>query len=209
MLTGKDAEQAKACREGVGIVRSRERGGRNNGSETPGEFQPFIYRWVQNLRNAVESDSGAEVFEFAIVVPLVLTLVLGIVWIGRAYNVYATITRAAREGARYAVLPSSAAAGNSFADALSDSCALGTIAYTNHIVPALAAGNLDPANVQNYCQKTGWLENTYPKQCGVEVSFNYPVKVAIPFITRNMSTLNIHAHAQMRLENQSAGGSCP
>ncbi|HEX5410697.1 MAG TPA: TadE/TadG family type IV pilus assembly protein [Terriglobia bacterium] len=190
-------------------MRSRERWGSSNGRETAGEFQPFINQWVQNLRNLVTSDSGAEVFEFAVVVPLVLTLVLGIVSIGRAYNVYATITRAAREGARYAVLPSSVAAGNTFADTTSASCTVGTNAYNKRVVPALKADNLDPANVQNYCQKTVWLENTYPKQCGVQISFNYPVEVAIPFITRNMSTLNIYARAQMRLENQSAGGNCP
>jgi len=187
----------------------RKRGRSSNGSETAGGLQPCICRRVQNLRKVVISDSGAEAFEFAIVVPLVLALVLGIVSLGRAYNVYATITRAAREGARYAVLPSSVAAGNTFADTPSASCTVGTNAYTNRVAPALRASNLDPANVQNYCQKTGWLENTYPKQCGVQISFSYPVKVSIPFITRNMSTLNIYARAQMRLENQSAGGSCP
>jgi Flp pilus assembly protein TadG len=51
-------------------------------------------------------ESGAELVEAAFVIPILLMLLLGIVWIGRAYNVYETITRAAREGDRYAVLPS-------------------------------------------------------------------------------------------------------
>jgi Flp pilus assembly protein TadG len=68
------------------------------------------------LRKTGDEERGAELFEFALVVPVLLTLLLGVFWMGRAYNVYETITRAAREGARYAVLPSSMAQGNTFPD---------------------------------------------------------------------------------------------
>lgn len=190
-------------------MKSSEQSGRSGCSEGPGKFRKFISRCIQSSGKVATSDSGAEVLELAIVVPLVLTLVLGIVSLGRAYNVYATITRAAREGARYAVLPSSVAAGNALADTASATCTLGTNAYRSHVAPALTAGNLNPANVQSYCQKTAWVANSYPKQCGVEISFSYPLKLAIPFIPQNAATVNIQAHAQMRLENQPAGGSCP
>lgn len=136
-------------------------------------------------------------------------LLIGIVWIGRAYNVYETITRAAREGARYAVLPSSVAAGNAFPDALSASCSSSTNTFNNYVAPALKADSLDPKAVLNYCQKATWLENTYPKQCGVAISFSYPVQLAIPFTTINATTINIPTQAQMRLENQPSGGTCP
>jgi Flp pilus assembly protein TadG len=56
--------------------------------------------------------SGAEIAEAAIVLPLVFMLLLGIYWFGRAYNIYATITYAAREGARAATASSSATLGN-------------------------------------------------------------------------------------------------
>jgi Flp pilus assembly protein TadG len=46
-------------------------------------------------------DRGAAMVEFAIVVPLLFTLVFGIVDIGRAYFLYNNLTNAAREGARY------------------------------------------------------------------------------------------------------------
>ncbi len=39
-----------------------------------------------------------EIAEAAIVLPLMFTMLLGIYWFGRAYNVYSTITHAAREG---------------------------------------------------------------------------------------------------------------
>lgn len=172
-------------------------------SEVPG---PSCIRRVLEIARA---DLGAELFEFAIVAPLLLMLLIGIVWIGRAYNVYETITRAAREGARYAVLPNSVASGNVTADTLSASCSTNTNTYNNYVVPALKADGLDPTNVKSYCQKAAWLENTYPQQCGVSISFEYQVQMAIPFTPLNATTINIPADAQMRLENQPTSGSCP
>lgn len=51
-----------------------------------------------------ESDRGAAAVEFALVVPLLLTLVFGIVEFGRIYNIQTSITAAAREGARVMAL---------------------------------------------------------------------------------------------------------
>ena len=55
---------------------------------------------------------GAEIAEAAVVLPLVFMLILGIYWFGRAYNIYATITHAAREGARAATAQACATCGN-------------------------------------------------------------------------------------------------
>ncbi len=55
----------------------------------------------RNLRRSGER--GAELVEMAFVLPLLLTLLIGVFWAARAYNIYETITRAAREGARVAV----------------------------------------------------------------------------------------------------------
>jgi TadE-like protein len=164
----------------------------------------------RRIHELAGAELGAEIFEFALVAPLLLMLLIGIFWIGRAYNVYSTITRAAREGARYAVLPSSVAAGNVPPDALSASCSTNTNTYNNFIVPALTADGLDPQNVKSYCQKAVFLQNTYPQQCGVSISFLYRVQLAIPFTSLNATTINIPANAQMRLENQptATGGGC-
>lgn len=160
----------------------------------------------------VAAESGAELLEFAIVVPLLLMLLIGIISVGRVYNVYESITRASREGARYAVLPSSVLNGNAFPDPLTSSCSSDTNTFNNFVVPALKADNLDPSEVTNYCQKTEWLENTAPQQCGVSISFTYPVQLAIPFTSVNLSTIDLTTQAQMRLENQpteDTGESCP
>jgi Flp pilus assembly protein TadG len=49
-------------------------------------------------------DTGAAALEFAIVLPLLLALVLGVFEFGRAWNIHQTITDTAREGARRAVV---------------------------------------------------------------------------------------------------------
>lgn len=167
-------------------------------------------------RLAVRDAAGAELFEFALVLPLLATLLLGIVWIGRAYNVYQTITRGAREGARYAVLPSSVAQGNTYTDTYTtagtnsqQACLSNpTSIFTNYVSPSLSASNLDPTKVQNYCEQAMWINPDVPSnqqsgQCGVQISFQYPVQLYIPFTTLNASTVNISTHAQMRFENQS------
>ncbi len=149
-----------------------------------------------------------EIVEAALVLPLLLTLVIGIVWIGRAYNIYQTITRAAREGARYAVLPSCASCGDAYVDtyATLNTCLTNpTNVFTNFVSPALSASALDPKSVQNYCQQAVVLNpNTdiSVQQCGLAISFGYPVQMVIPFTSLNATTINIKTQVRMRMENQ-------
>ncbi|PAY23395.1 pilus assembly protein TadE [Dietzia natronolimnaea] len=49
-------------------------------------------------------DRGAAAVEFALVVPVLLTLVLGIIEFGRAYNIQTTLSNAARDGVRVMAL---------------------------------------------------------------------------------------------------------
>jgi len=53
---------------------------------------------------ARDKDRGATAVEFALLLPLLLLLVFGIVDFGRAINTQITLTQAAREGARLAAL---------------------------------------------------------------------------------------------------------
>ncbi len=50
------------------------------------------------------SDEGQAVVEFALVVPVLLLLVVGVFEFGRAWNAHQAVTDAAREGARTAVV---------------------------------------------------------------------------------------------------------
>jgi len=53
------------------------------------------------------SESGQALVEFALVVPIFLLLLLGIVEFARAWNIYEVLTDAGREGARNAVVDNS------------------------------------------------------------------------------------------------------
>jgi len=53
----------------------------------------------------LKSERGAELIEFALVLPLLLLVVLGIAEFGFVFMRYEAINNAAREGARLAVLP--------------------------------------------------------------------------------------------------------
>jgi len=57
---------------------------------------------MQRLKNFLCEDRAQEIAEAAVVLPLTMMLPLGIYWFGRVYNIYGTITHAAREGARIA-----------------------------------------------------------------------------------------------------------
>jgi hypothetical protein len=162
---------------------------------------------------------GAEIAEAAMVLPLVFMLLLGIIWFGRAFNIYSTITQAAQQGAITAARSSCVTCGN---DGATDTTVDGVI------VGVLQANNLEPGQIKSglkpvllpcpappstgSCGKTGnniWLcrnmqlnqfaGGTQPLQCGIVVSFQYPFTLTVPFTSLNNITLS--AEAQSRIEN--------
>jgi Flp pilus assembly protein TadG len=155
--------------------------------------------------------------EFAFAASILMALFLGIFVFARAYNTYQTMTRAAREGARMAVLPTSVADGNNntyvtytsgnstFTMGSCSSTTAGTNnpgspTFTNFVAPALQASSLSPSNVTNYVECAQWLDpnNT---QCGITISFTYPYELDIPFTSTRFQTINLHTSVTMRLEN--------
>jgi Flp pilus assembly protein TadG len=57
------------------------------------------------MRRGDRSERGAELIEFALVLPILLVIVGGIIDFGFLFQRYEVLTNAAREGARVAVLP--------------------------------------------------------------------------------------------------------
>jgi Flp pilus assembly protein TadG len=57
----------------------------------------------KNLRT-LRGDRGAQVVEFALIVPIVLLLIGAVIQFGFMFNAQVTVTQAAREGARFASL---------------------------------------------------------------------------------------------------------
>jgi hypothetical protein len=60
---------------------------------------------MKPFKRVAGSERGAELIEFALVFPLLLLIVLGIVDFGFMFQRLEVVTNAAREGARIAVLP--------------------------------------------------------------------------------------------------------
>ena len=56
------------------------------------------------MRELLGSSRGTTMVEFALIVPVLLLLLFGILDLGRALNAYVTMSNASREGARYAML---------------------------------------------------------------------------------------------------------
>ena len=157
-----------------------------------------ICMWRRNLlRTAAKDENAAELVEVAFTLPILLTLLLGMLSFARAYNAYQTITRAAREGTRTLVLTSCATCGNA---AVSAASAQGVV---NGV---LTSSSFDPVAVSDYSATYVWVDAAAatPQQCGVAVGFDYPYQLAIPFTTVNLANLTLRASVQMRLENQPA-----
>lgn len=146
-----------------------------------------------------KAESGAELVEAALVLPILLMLLLGIIAFGRAWNTYQTMTRAAREGARMAVLTPCADSTYCSGATTYDANAI----WTNFINPALAAANLNTSKVTNQTIKYVWLDpnDPSPSICGIQVSFTYPYTFLLPFTSVNATTINFTTKVQMRLES--------
>jgi Flp pilus assembly protein TadG len=91
------------------------------------------------LNEVLLGETGSDLAEAALVLPLMFTILLGIFWFGQAFSIYGTITHAAREGARAAVAPACSTC--SGANDPSQN------AY-NAIKSALQAAKLDPSKLQ-------------------------------------------------------------
>jgi Flp pilus assembly protein TadG len=180
---------------------------------------------IKRITRKLGSADGAEIAEAALVLPLVFMMLLGIVWFGRAFNIYSTIQQAAQQGAITAARATCAtcAAPNTFPTS-------GTVDTTIYTV--LQASNLDPTQIKSsispglapcplpppappggVCTLTGnniWVCSnvllnsnfaTQAPQCGTMVSFQYPFQFYLPFTSLNMQQIVLSAQAQSRMEN--------
>jgi len=183
---------------------------------------------LKTLADNLRSTEASEIAEAAVVLPLVFMFLLGIVWFGRAFNIYATIQQAAQQGALAAARPTCATCGvpNPFAVAVIGPAVDTAVAAVmqassipaTQIVAGTASGpcTLSPAYKITFCQQvvlnspsiTSPLTacpsppDPAPSQiCGMVVTFQYPYQFYFPFTSLNLSTITLTAQAQTRTEN--------
>ena len=95
------------------------------------------------MTSVLERDErGSQVADFAVVAPLLIMVIFGILWFGRALNIYTTVHRATREAAEAAAIKSCATCGNT-------PRAKATIENTV-VNPILTAAHLDPGLKQGF-----------------------------------------------------------
>lgn len=184
---------------------------------------------MRRIRHQLANEAGAEIAEAALVLPIAFMFLIGIVWFGRAFNVYSTITQAAQQGAIAAARPSCATC-----TPLTDAQVAAEV--DNIISGVMQASRLDPAQIPATSNRTPPLctvpaqlplgvppgsctttthnitvcrsailnppaDSTPPDQCGVVVSFQYPFQFYLPFTSLNMQKIVLTAQSQSRMEN--------
>ena len=113
----------------------RAAGGASGVSWTTRLLRPHfpVFEFFQRRRsmtNRRRDDRGAVMVEFAIILPILLMLLMGIIEFGRAYNIQVSIQAAAREGARELALAHNRADVDSAVHADAPSVTIDSIAQT-------------------------------------------------------------------------------
>ncbi len=180
-------------------------------------------RNIKQIARQLVGTDGAEIAEAALVLPLVFMLLLGIIWFGRAFNIYSTITQAAQQGAITAARSTCATCGNTTIPDSTVTAAVDAVMQASSLDPAQIPTNSNPPSPVSCvnpstpvtCTNTGniticrqvLLNNTtlgtppLPSQCGVIVSFQYPFQFFLPFTSLNLKPITLSAQAQTRMEN--------
>lgn len=173
---------------------------------------------IKPIVRKLASTDGAEIAEAALVLPLVFMFLLGIVWFGRAFNIYSTITQAAQQGAIIAARSSCATCGNAPTTDATVTGAVGAVMQSSNLDPTqiklsnpglpacpppAPAGGACTATINNItiCRNVQLNSATQPLQCGSVVSFQYPFTFYLPFTSLNMQPVILSAQAQSRMEN--------
>ena len=139
-------------------------------------------------------DEGAELVEFALVFPLLLMVVMGIIDFGFLFQRYEVVTNAAREGARIAVLPGYAQP--DVQQRVSDYLIAGgaTAAPTVTFLPP------QPVNVGGACMTLNGVTVAYPH------TYTFVGPIA-GFFNKTLASTTLTSTAQMRYEG--AAMACP
>jgi Flp pilus assembly protein TadG len=149
------------------------------------------------LRRRLRSESGAELVETALTLPLLLLVVVGIIEFGFVFQKYEVITNAAREGARILVLPAFTPADaqarvNQYLEAAGLDPDEATVP-----LPAAAAPEVLPSGT---CIETRTVTLSYPHEA--------PFLSGIgSYFGGTFGTFTLNASSTMRSE--SAAGVCP
>jgi len=138
---------------------------------------------MRQARDWREGERGVAAVEFAILLPLLVTLLFGFIQFGIAFNNKIQATNAAREGARLAIVGI-----QDWTDVNGSGESFWTIVRDRSGISGLTGCNVTSTN-----------------QVGdtLTVEFDYPVDIVIPFVPLPSSFSTAQARAEMRIEQAS------
>src|SRR3954464_10282403 len=147
--------------------------------------------WKQIARES----TGSEIAEAAFVLPLVFALLFAIVWFGRVFNIYATLNRAAHEGAQAAAVTDCA------------TCRVTTRNIRATVIdPVLTAAHVDPTKITNFVLTPVITSNPTESIYVVSMTYRYDFRLnGITCCPLTLAPINLgidlNAHAQTRQED--------
>ena len=154
-------------------------------------------RWKQ----LASESTGSEIAEAAFVLPLVFALLFGIVWFGRGFNIYATLNRAAHEGAQASAVEDCATCRPTVRNQ--------SYIQLNVVNPLLNASHIDPTPATVTLQNNVLMNpGATPPEFGNVVTVTYPYNFRLNGIQccpLQLAPINLGvtltAQAQSRQEN--------
>jgi Flp pilus assembly protein TadG len=153
-------------------------------------------------RRSLREESGVALTEFALVLPLLLVLLLGMLDFGTAFNTWIDQTHLSNEGARWAVVDKNPGSSGTLQDYIRSQ------ADSDQLRNGGTASMPDPMQV-TICFPNGTSNVGDPVEVKTSVTYNW-----LPFIGDRLSAAQttIEASSRMRLEalptNYTANGTC-
>ena len=173
---------------------------------------------MTRIRNPITEQRGAALVEFALILPILLFLALGIVDFGRAMNYWNDVNQIAGDGARFAAVNNNP--GSKLTPPITDFRQwLRTQAETSELKDGTSAGGtpaICPDASHPNCSKsvTTRLKVCVESPTGQPLTVGNPIKVSvkssynlIPFLGENTQagSVKIEGSAVMRLEQNYSG----
>jgi Flp pilus assembly protein TadG len=154
--------------------------------------------------NRARTERGTTIVEAAIVIPLLLTVLFGIIEFGFAYNDYLAVRSAAREGARLAAVDNSCVGGAAAACGSASAQRDKLLADTLKKVSGLSSADNVSISV--------WLpDGSTSVGKDVAVTLSVPMKSRTGLFAPFINPITLKATARMRLEQKAtftAGSTC-
>ena len=153
---------------------------------------------VRRIIHGSRAQRGQAMVEFALVAPIFILMLMGVIEFGRFVVAYEAANNAVREGTRYAIVhgyysispvgPSPASPDNACPPTTVSTTAVTSVVQAN-------AYTLPPATDIFAC----WPDGTNVRGNRVTVSADFPFKVLIPIVP--IPPINIHAESTLVINN--------